>query len=136
MDRINLAEHIFTMNKNPEPVFERDIEKGRATKAYTYSGLRQDRFVNEESVDAYAKHAVINARNFYFVKVGKVGRRNGVLADPKSVDFNKGETGLRVGGNPVYDWIKVSKKVFDAYTKYLNTGEKKWLAEARNLLKS
>ncbi len=127
-------ESIFYLNKKEEREFVPE-QRSRTTIAFTYSGLGQDRVIDTKNSEAYARVDIINGRNRYYVKIGKVGRRNGQLPDPKSIEFTKGETSMKIGGIDVYDWIHVKKEVFDSYTKYLKTGEKKWLAEARNLLK-
>lgn len=135
MGMINVEDHLFHINKPKEPDFVPEkIE--RSTIAYTYSGLGQDRLIKADNSDAYAKVDNINGRKRYYVKVGKIGRRNGFLPNPKSMEFQKGETGIKIGGNPVYDWIHVKKEVFDSYVKFLKTGEKKWLSDAQNQMKS
>lgn len=135
MGMIKVEDHLFHINKPKEPDFVPEkIE--RSTTAYTYGGLGQDKIVQPSNSEAYARVDLINGRKRHYVKVGKIGRRNGFLPNPHSLEFQKGETGLRIGGNPVYDWIHVKKEVFESYTKFLRTGEKKWLSEAQNLLKS
>ena len=124
MERITSSEIDKAIFK-PSKEDKNDVQDKDEREVVAYTERLQE--VDEKSPDAYAKRVNVNGRTYYYVKQDSYGR----LYNPSGMySENRQNKQLRHAGRPNWVFREVEKKVYDLYTKFLETKNAAWLSNA------
>ena len=108
-----------TESKEPEQKDERSV--------VAYSELLSE--VSEDDSKAYAKEVRLDTKTVYYIKQNKNGR----LYNPNGI-YSERQQQKQLRYGPNWNFREVPKKVFEYYTKFLETKNEAWLSHAEREL--
>lgn len=115
---------IFSLDKKTE---KQEPKQDNERSVVAYSELLSE--VSEDDSKAYAKEVRLDTKTIYYVKQNKNGR----LYNPNGI-YSERQQQKQLRYGPNWNFREVSKKVFEYYTKFLETKNEAWLSHAEREL--